>query len=89
MHEKIAIRRKALINRKKNYFEVSSNFFKPLIEFLKQQKKNKKILLSFYYPSNYEVNILKLFQLIKKMKIKTLLPIIKDENTMTFLNGKI
>lgn len=88
MHEKIAIRRKALINRKKNYFEVSSNFFKPLIEFLKQQKKNKKILLSFYYPSNYEVNILKLFQLIKKMKIKTLLPIIKDENTMTFLEWK-
>jgi hypothetical protein len=40
MQQKIAIRKKALINRKKNYFEVSSQFFNPLMKLLKK-KKNK------------------------------------------------
>ena len=39
MQEKIAIRKKALINRKKKYFEVSDNFLKPLTKLLKKQKK--------------------------------------------------
>ena len=61
MKEKIAIRKKALINRKNKYYEVSSQFLKPLIKLLKKKKKNRTILLSLYYPSNYEVNVLKLF----------------------------
>ena len=80
MQEKIAIRKKALINRKNKYFEVSVDFFKPLVELLNKKIKNKKILLSIYYPTNYEVNILKLFELIKIKKIKTLLPITKNKN---------
>jgi hypothetical protein len=47
MQEKIAIRKKAFINRKKNYFEVSNNFFKPLVELLDQKKKTKKFLSPF------------------------------------------
>jgi len=47
MREKIAIRKKAFINRKKNYFEVSNNFFKPLIELLDKQKKIKNSLFPF------------------------------------------
>ena len=82
MQEKIVIRKKALINRKKKYYEVSSQFFKPLIKLL---KKNKTISLSLFYPANYEVNVLKLFKLIK---IKTLLPIIKGKNEMNFLEWK-
>ena len=39
MQQKIAIRKKALINRKKKYFQISSQFFEPLIKFLKKQKK--------------------------------------------------
>ena len=85
MQEKIAIRKKSFINRKKNYFEVSNNFFKPLVELLDQKKKNKKISLSLYYPTNYEVNVLKLFNLIKFKKIKTLLPVTKTKNKMNFV----
>ena len=39
MQQKIVIRKKAIINRKKNYFEISSNFFDPLIQLLKKQKR--------------------------------------------------
>ena len=41
MQEKVAIRKKALINRKNKYFEVSDQFFKPLIEILKKKIKIK------------------------------------------------
>jgi 5-formyltetrahydrofolate cyclo-ligase len=85
MQQKIAIRKKALVNRKKKYFETSSQFFYPLIQFLKKKKKNTTNTLSLYYPSNYEVNVLSLFQLVKKIKIKTLLPVIKPNNQMNFV----
>ena len=85
MKRKIAIRKKALINRKKNYFEVSTHFFSPLIKLLRKKCINTTKTLSLYYPSNYEVNTLILFQLIKKIKIKTLLPIIKPNSQMNFI----
>ena len=82
MQQKIAIRKKAFINRKNKYFEISSQFFYPLIQIL---KKNTINTLALYYPSNYEVNTLSLFQLIKKIKIKTLLPIIKSNTQLNFV----
>jgi 5-formyltetrahydrofolate cyclo-ligase len=85
MQQKIAIRKKSLINRKKKYFNFSSHFFSPLIKLLKKQKKNTTNTISLYYPSNYEVNVLSFFQLIKKIKIKTLLPVIKPNNQMKFV----
>jgi 5-formyltetrahydrofolate cyclo-ligase len=85
MQQKIAIRKKALVTRRKQYFEISSQFFYPLIKLLKKQKKNTSNTLSLYYPSNFEVNVLNLFQLIKKLKIKTLLPVIKPKNKMSFV----
>ena len=47
MQQKIAIRKKALINRKKKYFEISSQFFKPVIELLKKKKKIPQTLFHF------------------------------------------
>lgn len=88
MHKKIAIRKKALIDRQKKYFEVSSQFFKPLMRLLKNKKRNKITFLSIYYPSNHEVNVLKLFTLIKKKKIKTLLPTIRSKNKMNFVEWR-
>ena len=85
---KIIIRKKAFINRKKKYFDVSDNFFKPLLELLNIKNKNKKNLLSLYYPASYEVNVLKLFDSIKKTKTKTLLPVIKNKNEMSFVEWR-
>ena len=88
MQVKTAIRKKALTNRRNKYFEVSDQYFKPLIELLNKIKQQKKILLSLYYPANYEVNVLKLFGLIMIKKTKTLLPIIKAKNEMNFVEWK-
>ena len=68
MQDKIATRKKAFINRKNKYFEVTDNFFKPLVKLLNIKNKKKNFSLSLYYPSNYEVNILKLFGLIEIKK---------------------
>ena len=86
MHEKIAIRKKSFLNRKKKYFEIIPEFFVPLIKLLKKQ--NSTIILSLYYPSNYETNVLKIFKFVKKMNIKTLLPVTKSNNQMNFVEWK-
>ena len=90
MQQKIAIRKKKLVIRRKKYFEISSRFFFPLIQLLKKHKKNNTKILSLYYPSNYEVNVLSLFPIIKKIKIKIkiLLPVIKLNNQMNFVEWK-
>jgi len=43
MQQKTAIRKKAFINRKSKYIEVSKKFFEPIITLLKKKKKKKKI----------------------------------------------
>ncbi|MDC0426444.1 5-formyltetrahydrofolate cyclo-ligase [Pelagibacteraceae bacterium] len=88
MKEKIVIRKKALANRKKKYFEISSKFFNPLIKLLKINKSNSKNILSLYYPSNYEVNTLSFLKLIETNKIKTLLPVIKIDTQINFVEWK-
>ena len=85
MQDKIAIRKKIFIIRKKNYFEITPSFFDPVIKLL---KKNNINILSLYYPSNYEINVLNIFELIKKMKIKTLLPVTKKNNQMNFVEWR-
>ena len=82
------IRKKIIFKRKKKYFEISSRFFDPLIILLKKKNQFSKNILSLYYPSNHEVNILILFKLIKKMNIKTLLPVTKSNNQMNFVEWK-
>ena len=85
MFNKKQIRKKYSKIRKKNYYEVSKDYFNPLNFFLKKKFKNKKIFLSFYYPSNYEVNILTLFK-VKNFykKIVSLLPSINGKHNMKF-----
>ena len=86
MFSKEKLRKKYINNRKKQYFETKENCFKPLINFI-TRKQIKKI--SLYYPSNYEFDTLKLFQILKKRdRTKTLLPIILKNNSMKFVSWK-
>ena len=88
MQEKIALRKKAFQQRKKRYFEIPSSFFNPILPVIKRFRKNNFVNLSLFYPSNYEVNMLKLFDCIKNQNIKTYLPIIKSNNQMGFTEWK-
>ena len=46
MQEKIAIRKKALENRKRKYFDINPDFFYPLLNFLKKNKHNRRYIIS-------------------------------------------
>ena len=79
------LRKKYHFLRKKKYFEVSMSYFKPLKSLLNSLSKKKKIYLSFYYPSNFEVNTLKLLKEVSlKRNVISLLPAISGKNNMKF-----
>ena len=84
MLNKNSLRKKFLILRKKRYFEIKPEFFNPIINLLTKKNKGKTIYLSSYYPSNFEVNVLKIFELNLSKKIKILLPVLKGNKSMYF-----
>ena len=86
MKTKDQLRRKFLTLRRKRYFEVSENKFFQLINFIKKRYKiKKKIYVALYYPSNYEINVLKIANNFKKSNTVLLLPKIKDGNLLKFI----
>ena len=87
MDIKRIIRKKYLIKRKKKYFDVEQKFFFPLIDILKKFK-NKRISISIYYPSFYEVNVLEILGIEQFRKCQFLLPIIEKNGTMNFYQWK-
>ena len=56
------LRKKFLKKRKLNYFKIEPSFFNPLIKLIKKKFKRKKISLSIYYPSNFEVDTLQILK---------------------------
>ena len=81
MPSKEILRKKFSSIRKNRYFEVKESFFSPLIKVIK--KKNIKNI-AIYYPSNYEVNVLKFLNQAKRYNFKIVLPVLKSSNIMNF-----
>tara|TARA_B100000674_G_scaffold153887_1_gene122743 strand:+ start:1272 stop:1823 length:552 start_codon:yes stop_codon:yes gene_type:complete len=83
------IREHYLKIRKKKYFELNN---KNQIFIVKQVKKlsNKYKIdkLAFYYPINYELNILPAIVRFQIKKIKICLPVIEKNNNMSFKEWK-
>ena len=88
MQQKNLVRKKYYLLRKKKYYEINKDFFTPFIELVKLKFKKKKFKLALYYPSSFEINVLKLldFNYIDNQNI--LLPIIKENNSMNFFPWK-
>ena len=63
MQQKIKLRKKYLNLRKKKYFDIDKNFFLPLLKLIKFKFKKKIIKIALYYPSNFELNVLKIFRI--------------------------
>ena len=53
------IRSRYILKRKKNYKKIEIKFFNPLINLLKKKKYAIKNI-GIYYPSNFELDILKI-----------------------------
>ena len=62
MDQKNSLRKKYFNLRKKKYFEIDKKFFSPLLNFIKLNFKKKDLRLSIYYPSSFEINVLKLLE---------------------------
>ncbi len=88
MLNKNRLRKKYAQKRKLKYFEISSNFFKPLIKIIKKNSSKNYINLASYYPSFFEVNTLKLFEIKTLNKLRTLFPTVEKNNSMSFYEWK-
>ena len=86
MEIKRSIRNKYFDKRKKNYFEINQNFFKPLSKLIKSHKTQN--FISIYYPSSFEINVLKILDIEYFKKFKFLLPIVEKNNKMNFYQWK-
>ena len=86
MPSKKILRKKFSSIRKNKYFEVKDTFFSPLIKIIKKKRiKN----VAIYYPSNYEVNTIQLFNILKKLKgLKTSIPQLSKKK-MKFVKWKL
>jgi len=83
-YNKSFLRKRSLLRRKKRYLKVKKFNFNLIFNLIKNHFKKKKITIAGYYPSNYEVNILKFLETAYKKKFEIGLPVIKSSNNMCF-----
>ena len=88
MQQKIQLRKKYFNLRKRKYYNVDKNFFLPLLKLIKLRLKKKFIKIALYYPSNFELNILKLLELNDISSQDILLPVIDKNSLMKFFSWK-
>ena len=88
MQQKNLVRKKYYLLRKKKYYEVSKDFFTPFLNLINLKLKKKKLKLALYYPSSFEINVLKLLEFNYIFNQNLLLPVIEENNTMNFFPWK-
>mgnify|MGYP001204558381 CR=1 FL=1 len=88
MHQKNKLRKKYLNLRKKKYQEINNKIFLPLFKLIKLRLKKNLFKIALYYPSNFELNVLKIFQFKSILAQDTLLPAIEKNNLMEFFPWK-
>ena len=88
MQQKSKLRKKYLKIRKENYFEIDKKFFFPLLKLIKKNIKKKSIIIALYYPSNFELNVLKVLELKYFLHQTILLPVVEKNNLMNFYQWK-
>ena len=81
---KTFLRNKFLLQRKKKYLTAKKFDFNLIFKLITKHFYRKKITIAGYYPSNYEVNILKFLEMASKRKFEITLPVIKSSDNMCF-----
>ena len=88
MQQKIQLRKKYLKLREKKYHNIDKNFFLPLLRLIRSRLKKKYIKIALYYPSNFELNVLKLLEFNNLLVQNILLPVTNKNNLMNFFSWK-
>jgi len=88
MKQKIKLRKKYLNLRKKKYYDIDKSFFLPLLKLIKFKFKKKLLKIAIYYPSNFELNVLKILEFKSIRAQDILLPTIDKNNLMNFFSWK-
>ena len=88
MYQKSILRKKYFNLRKKRYYEIDKEFFSPLISFIKSNFKKENLKLALYYPTCFEINVLKLLENQYMNNRNILLPVIEENNRMNFFSWK-
>ena len=83
-YDKSYLRKKFLLQRKKKYLSHKKFNFSLIFKLIKKHFKNKKITIAGYYPSYYEVNILKFLEEASKKNFKISLPVVNTSTLMSF-----
>jgi len=83
-YDKSFLRNKSLLLRKKKYLTVKRFNYNLIFRLIRKHFHSKKITIGGYYPSNYEVNILKFIEEASKKKLRITLPVITSSNKMSF-----
>ena len=83
-YDKSYLRNRCIIKRKKKYLFAKKFNFKLVFNLIRKHFHNKKIIIAAYYPSNYEVNVVKFIEEASKKKFRITLPVIKSSNKMYF-----
>ena len=83
-YDKSYLRSKSLLQRKKKYLTANKFNFNLIFSLIKKHFPNKKITIAGYYPSNYEVNVLKFLEEASKKKFKIVLPVIESSKKISF-----
>ena len=68
-YEKSFLRNKFLLQRKRKYLTIKKFNFNLIFRLIKRHFHERKIIIAGYYPSNYEVNILRFLEDATKKKI--------------------
>ena len=84
MPQKAKLRKKYFNIRREKYRNIDKKFFFPLLKLIRKKIKKKPIRIALYYPSNFELNVLKVLELKYISSQVSLLPVIEKNNVMKF-----
>ena len=83
-YDKSYLRKSFLLQRRKKHSTVKKFNYDLIFRLIKKYFQSKKITIGGYYPSNYEVDILKFLEKASEKKFRISLPVIKFSNKMCF-----
>ena len=88
MQQKAKLRKKYLKIRQERYYNINKKFFYPLLKLIRKKIKKKSITIALYYPSNFELNVLKILEFNNISSQDILLPVTEKNNLMRFFPWK-